>query len=145
VGRIFNVFPLSAILNCFRSDKIMFKSQLVMCFAGLRGAIAFALAINFTTNDTSLYNTIVASTLIVVFFTTAVFGGGTLPLMKLLKITAADLANSTAAVDQPEAPFQQPMMVKRVWGVGRALLDDVRCCAVFCFGKLTCMGADGHL
>lgn len=42
-ARIFNIFPLSYMANWGRNQVIPFKMQVVMWFAGLRGAIAFAL------------------------------------------------------------------------------------------------------
>ena len=46
VGRAINIFPISVVVNKFREHKIDFKKQFVMWFSGLRGAIAFALAIH---------------------------------------------------------------------------------------------------
>lgn len=43
LGRVANIFPLSFIANWGRKEKIPLKMQVVMWFAGLRGAIAFAL------------------------------------------------------------------------------------------------------
>lgn len=43
IGRVANIFPLSYLANFGRKQKIPFKMQVVMWFAGLRGAIAFAL------------------------------------------------------------------------------------------------------
>lgn len=43
LGRVANIFPLSFFANCFRKKKIPLNMQVVMWFAGLRGAIAFAL------------------------------------------------------------------------------------------------------
>lgn len=43
VARLFNIFPLSYIANWGRKETIPLKMQVVMWFAGLRGAIAFAL------------------------------------------------------------------------------------------------------
>lgn len=43
VARLFNIFPLSFIANWGRKETIPLKMQVVMWFAGLRGAIAFAL------------------------------------------------------------------------------------------------------
>jgi sodium/hydrogen exchanger 8 len=46
IGRAVNIFPLSFIANLCRerSNKITPKTQVVLWFAGLRGAIAFALS-----------------------------------------------------------------------------------------------------
>lgn len=43
LARMFNIFPLSYIANWGRKETIPFKMQVVMWFAGLRGAICFAL------------------------------------------------------------------------------------------------------
>jgi sodium/hydrogen exchanger-like protein 6/7 len=48
VGRFLNIYPLSAALNCGRKNKISASLQHMMMFSGLRGAIAFALAIRNT-------------------------------------------------------------------------------------------------
>jgi NhaP-type Na+/H+ or K+/H+ antiporter len=45
IGRVLNIVPLSLIVNQFRTSKISFTMQFVLWFAGLRGIIAFALAV----------------------------------------------------------------------------------------------------
>lgn len=88
-GRAFNVFPLSMVVNRFRETKIKMRNQIVMWFSGLRGAIAFALALNL---DNSVFSEdarrlLVTTTLVIVLFTVLILGGSTLPLVKLLKAT----------------------------------------------------------
>jgi NhaP-type Na+/H+ or K+/H+ antiporter len=48
VGRALHIYPLSAGLNCGRKNKISANLQHMMMFSGLRGAIAFSLAIRNT-------------------------------------------------------------------------------------------------
>ena len=43
LSRVFNIYPLSFLANLFRTRAIPLKMQSVMWFAGLRGAISFAL------------------------------------------------------------------------------------------------------
>ena len=76
VGRFFNIFPLSYLANTCRSgsEKIPIKMQCVLWFAGLRGAIAFALAANMPGNHNDVYAT---ATLFICIFTTVVCGGVT--------------------------------------------------------------------
>jgi len=76
VGRFFNIFPLSWLANKGRpNDKqVPVKMQLVLWFAGLRGAIAYALAENMPGPNKEVYAT---TTLIICMFTTFVLGGTT--------------------------------------------------------------------
>eukprot|EP00002_Diphylleia_rotans_P012398 TRINITY_DN2424_c0_g1_i2.p1 TRINITY_DN2424_c0_g1~~TRINITY_DN2424_c0_g1_i2.p1 ORF type:complete len:152 (-),score=31.43 TRINITY_DN2424_c0_g1_i2:457-912(-) len=83
LGRFLNIFPIAAVINRFRKNDISLKNQIVMWFAGLRGAIAFALALYLETDNEKI---IVTSTLFTVLFTTIVFGVGTAPLVKFLKL-----------------------------------------------------------
>ncbi|KAI5615988.1 sodium/hydrogen exchanger 7 isoform X1 [Silurus asotus] len=84
IGRASNIYPLSFLLNLGRRHKIGANFQHMMMFAGLRGAMAFALAIR----DTATYarQTMFTTTLLIVFFTVWVFGGGTTPMLSWLHI-----------------------------------------------------------
>jgi hypothetical protein len=77
IGRIMNIFPLSFLSNLCRrrsSNPITWPMQFVLCFAGLRGAIAFALAMNMPGPNAETYTTV---TLIICSVTTVVCGGFT--------------------------------------------------------------------
>uniref|UniRef100_A0AAY4EF64 Sodium/hydrogen exchanger n=1 Tax=Denticeps clupeoides TaxID=299321 RepID=A0AAY4EF64_9TELE len=84
IGRASNIYPLSFLLNLGRRHKISGNFQHMMMFAGLRGAMAFALAIR----DTATYarQMMFTTTLLIVFFTVWVFGGGTTPMLSWLHI-----------------------------------------------------------
>uniref|UniRef100_A0A3P8TR08 Sodium/hydrogen exchanger n=1 Tax=Amphiprion percula TaxID=161767 RepID=A0A3P8TR08_AMPPE len=84
IGRALNIYPLSFLLNLGRRHKIKGNFQHMMMFAGLRGAMAFALAIR----DTATYarQMMFTTTLLIVFFTVWVFGGGTTPMLSWLHI-----------------------------------------------------------
>jgi sodium/hydrogen exchanger 8 len=73
VGRLFNIFPLSWIANLCRTgrNRITGQMQCVLWFAGLRGAIAFALAMNMPGPNREVYAT---ATLSICIFTTVVNG-----------------------------------------------------------------------
>ncbi|KAK2823052.1 hypothetical protein Q7C36_019652 [Tachysurus vachellii] len=84
LGRVANIYPLSFLLNLGRANPISSRFQHVMMFAGLRGAMTFALSIR----DTSTYarKMMFSTTLIIVFFTVWVCGGGTTPMLTLMNI-----------------------------------------------------------
>jgi len=85
LGRALNIFPLALIANCGRKRKIPFRMQIMMWFSGLRGAIAFALAITIP-STTAGQPFIVTTTLFIVFFTTLLCGGTTERALTILKI-----------------------------------------------------------
>ncbi|KAJ3587879.1 hypothetical protein NHX12_011474 [Muraenolepis orangiensis] len=79
IGRAINIYPLSLLLNLGRRNKIHSNFQHMMMFAGLRGAMTFALSIR----DTATYarQMMFTTTLLVVFFTVWVCGGGTTQML----------------------------------------------------------------
>lgn len=88
LARFLNIFPLSYIANCCRNRKnrITYKTQYVLWFTGLRGAIAFALSTNMPGPNSDVYAT---ATLTVCIFTTVVCGGFTNTIL-----TKFDMKNS---------------------------------------------------
>jgi sodium/hydrogen exchanger 8 len=85
VARACNIFPLCWLLNQFRSrrDRISLRYQIVLWYAGLRGAIAFGLSLDFPTASRPY---VVSTTIFVVLFTTVVVGSGTAPLLRALRL-----------------------------------------------------------
>ena len=84
IGRILNVYPLTLILNCGRIRKISCKHQNMMAFAGLRGAIAFSLAIRNTVSVPR--QMMLTATLSIVLVSVILFGGLTYPFAKLIDL-----------------------------------------------------------
>ncbi|XP_073676396.1 sodium/hydrogen exchanger 6a [Garra rufa] len=84
LGRAANIYPLSFLLNLGRRKKISSNFQHMMMFAGLRGAMTFALSIR----DTATYarQMMFSTTLLVVFFTVWICGGGTTQMLSCQKI-----------------------------------------------------------
>ncbi|KAK0148911.1 Sodium/hydrogen exchanger 6 [Merluccius polli] len=95
IGRAANIYPLSFLLNLGRRNKIRSNFQHMMMFAGLRGAMTFALSIR----DTATYarQMMFSTTLLVVFFTVWICGGGTTQMLSCQRIRVgvdADQDNS---------------------------------------------------
>lgn len=74
IGRALNIFPLSALANLGRHKKISFKMQIVMWFAGLRGAISFALALGMESPIPGAAR-FITTTMVIVVITTLGLGG----------------------------------------------------------------------
>uniref|UniRef100_A0A4W4DNY1 Sodium/hydrogen exchanger n=1 Tax=Electrophorus electricus TaxID=8005 RepID=A0A4W4DNY1_ELEEL len=98
IGRASNIYPLSFLLNLGRRHKIGRNFQHMMMFAGLRGAMAFALAIR----DTATYarQMMFTTTLLIVFFTVWVFGGGTTPMLSWLHIRSGKTSDENDGSQQ---------------------------------------------
>ncbi|NXK60038.1 SL9A9 protein, partial [Sylvietta virens] len=84
VARASNIYPLSFLLNLGRKQRIPRNFQHMMMFSGLRGAIAFALAIRDTGSQPK--QMMFSTALLMVFFTVWVLGGGTTPMLTWLQI-----------------------------------------------------------
>uniref|UniRef100_A0A8C9GC57 Cation/H+ exchanger transmembrane domain-containing protein n=1 Tax=Piliocolobus tephrosceles TaxID=591936 RepID=A0A8C9GC57_9PRIM len=84
LGRAAHINPLSLFLNLGRRHKIGWNFQHVMMFSGLRGAMAFALAIR----DMASYarHMMFTTTPFIVFFTIWIIGEGTTPMLSWLNI-----------------------------------------------------------
>jgi len=83
IARALNIVPLSFIANIRRKVKVGWKMQVMLWFAGLRGAIAFALSMNI--QDASK-GVIVTTTLFIVLFTTLLLGSLTAHLLVKLDL-----------------------------------------------------------
>jgi len=83
-GRGLNIGLLSLLANRFRQTKITPQQQFIMWFSGLRGAIAFALALHLPF-DEETKKVLVSTTLVIVLFTIVFMGGATNPMIKLVQ------------------------------------------------------------
>ncbi|XVF31286.1 hypothetical protein REPUB_Repub16aG0132800 [Reevesia pubescens] len=105
VGRAAFVYPLANFINCIRrrdSSKIEFRQQFIMWWAGLlRGAVTIALSYNqfSSSEDTETEDSalMITSTIIVVLFSTVVFGSITKPLIEavLLRNAKPNISDTT--------------------------------------------------
>ncbi|KAL3044641.1 hypothetical protein OYC64_013017 [Pagothenia borchgrevinki] len=118
IGRAANIYPLSLLLNLGRRNKIRSNFQHMMMFAGLRGAMTFALSIR----DTATYarQMMFTTTLLVVFFTVWICGGGTTQMLSCQHIRVgvdSDLDNSSSITDGSErrSTKQESAWLFRKW------------------------------
>uniref|UniRef100_A0A669C7N2 Sodium/hydrogen exchanger n=1 Tax=Oreochromis niloticus TaxID=8128 RepID=A0A669C7N2_ORENI len=106
LGRAANIYPLSFLLNLGRKNKIGYNFQHVMMFAGLRGAMTFALSIR----DTATYarQMMFSTTLLIVFFTVWICGGGTTPMLSFMRWNSGALDGSQRRSTKHESawPFR---------------------------------------
>jgi len=95
LGRFLNIYPLSAILNLGRTVRISGRIQHMMMFSGLRGAIAFALAIRNTVSEGR--QIILSTTLLIVIVTVIVNGGSTNAVLNWLGVPTGVLEDQAEA------------------------------------------------
>ncbi|KAF7667346.1 hypothetical protein LDENG_00065270 [Lucifuga dentata] len=79
-----NIYPLSYLLNLARATKIPLTIQHFMGFAGLRGVVAFSLAIRDT--STEVRRTILTTALLLVAFTILVLGAAAHSVLRWLGV-----------------------------------------------------------
>uniref|UniRef100_A0A8D0APY7 Sodium/hydrogen exchanger n=1 Tax=Sander lucioperca TaxID=283035 RepID=A0A8D0APY7_SANLU len=104
LGRAANIYPLSFLLNLGRKNKIGYNFQHVMMFAGLRGAMTFALSIR----DTATYarQMMFSTTLLIVFFTVWICGGGTTPMLTFMSHSMLDGSQRRNTKHESAWPFR---------------------------------------
>lgn len=84
MSRAANIFPLSFLVNKCIHNKISMKNQIIMWFSGMRGAVAFALALHMNVENIENKQMLLTSTLFVVLFSIVFLGSSALPLIKIL-------------------------------------------------------------
>uniref|UniRef100_A0A672U3Z6 Sodium/hydrogen exchanger n=1 Tax=Strigops habroptila TaxID=2489341 RepID=A0A672U3Z6_STRHB len=122
VARACNIYPLTFLLNLGRKQKIPRNFQHMMMFSGLRGAIAFALAIRDTESQPK--QMMFTTALLIVVFTVWVFGGGTTPMLTWLQIRVgvdpdedlkAEAASQTASNLDKNTTKAESAWLFRIW------------------------------
>lgn len=104
VGRAVNIVSCTAFLNMFRVNKISTGYQFFMWFSGLRGAIAFALAID-SVQHFDGGDIILTLTLVYAVLTIILVGGGIAPLLVAVTDEKSELTDKFT-VTEPDTPFQ---------------------------------------
>ncbi|KAJ3669620.1 hypothetical protein LUZ60_011570 [Juncus effusus] len=131
-GRAAFVFPLSFISNLRKKrahEKITFKQQVLIWWAGLmRGAVSIALAYNkFTSSGHTQVSSnaiMITSTIIVVLFSTMVFGLLTKPLVLLLLPPKCQDATSSMISDISIASFHDPLLTSEI-EIGTGITSNI--------------------
>lgn len=139
IGRAVNVYPLAWIINLGRKPKMPWNFQHMLFFAGLRGAMSFALAIR---NTVSEARQIMLTCTSLIVITTVIFQGGAANfILKWLKIPisvedeneqltyqsvksdleSSDAHSPTAANELPQTSStssrkNEKALLARVWG-----------------------------
>ncbi|KAF0990110.1 hypothetical protein HZS_6401, partial [Henneguya salminicola] len=88
ISRAVTVYLLCFILNIKRRRKIKIEFQHIMFFAGLKGAISFALA--FEDTSTEIRQLMLTCTVVLVLITVLLFGGSIAKLVSYLKISCTN-------------------------------------------------------
>ncbi|XP_031335365.1 sodium/hydrogen exchanger 7 isoform X2 [Photinus pyralis] len=84
IGRATNIYPLSFLLNLGRKPKIPGNFQHMLFFAGLRGAMSFALAIRNTVSEAR--QAMLTTTSLIVIITVIIQGGAAMNLLRWFQI-----------------------------------------------------------
>lgn len=97
IGRILNIVPLLSLYNlCAAPErKVSYKHMIVMIHAGLRGAIAFALALKFPSQH---IHVVINTTMWVILFTIFVMGGSCVSMLQAMDVTMGVDSNDVSGV-----------------------------------------------
>uniref|UniRef100_A0A5B6Z7S2 Putative nhx1 antiporter isoform X1 n=1 Tax=Davidia involucrata TaxID=16924 RepID=A0A5B6Z7S2_DAVIN len=133
VGRAAFVFPLSFLSNLTKkskSDKIEFKQQITIWWAGLmRGAVSMALAYNQFTRSGHTQQPVnavmITSTITVVLFSTVVFGLMTKPLVRFLLPPSKHVSTMMSSYPSSPKSFTLPLLCS-----GQASEADIGSCNI---------------
>ncbi|CAI7933569.1 unnamed protein product, partial [Closterium sp. NIES-54] len=104
IARVFNIYPLAYIVNAFRQkqSRIPMNHQHALWFSGLRGAMAFALALQCITDLPDEYGRVIlTSTLLTIAFTVLFIGGATSHMLSWLKIECSGARSEHDDQDSP--------------------------------------------
>ncbi|XP_045593385.1 sodium/hydrogen exchanger 7 isoform X4 [Procambarus clarkii] len=115
-GRFLNIYPLSCLLNIGRRPKIPVKFMNMLFFSGLRGAIAFALAIRNTSSDAR--KSILTTTSLIVIVTVILCGGLTTQVLSWLGIPVDVEDDETHHLNQFQPIRNDYKSIEGSWGAG---------------------------
>ncbi|CBY21052.1 unnamed protein product [Oikopleura dioica] len=157
LGRFLNVYPLSGVVNLIRRRSqrapINIKFQHMIMFSGLRGAVAFALALRETKSGgdvSEAQQMMFSTTLLIVFVTVLLLGGATSSMLNYLQIPVGvdDNYESFASENQNKAwrswyKFDSQILKPTLTNSGPPLTAT---CPSFCHKLAYCLTSpDAHI
>ena len=97
VGRFLSVFLLTLVSNVWfrKNEPISWVDQIVVSFAGLRGAIAWSLVNMLDSKKVASLPMFKTTTLFIILFTVFVFGISSTPLIRMLRVKRQDPEDKT--------------------------------------------------
>jgi solute carrier family 9 (sodium/hydrogen exchanger), member 3 len=98
IYRAVGIFMFTSIANRWRLVKLSFTDMLIMSYGGIRGAVAFALALILDESRIKMKQEFVTATVAVVFFTVFIQGTTMEPLIKYFKIKRKQIEEPTMSV-----------------------------------------------
>ncbi|XP_052747006.1 sodium/hydrogen exchanger 7 isoform X4 [Bicyclus anynana] len=117
LGRAVNIYPLSFLLNLGRKPPIPMNFQHMLFFAGLRGAMSFALAIRNTVSEAR--QAMLTTTSLIVIATVVLQGGAATHALAYLRIPTGQGQNDeNEALPYRDVRSNGRMVVK--WGKGES-------------------------
>ncbi|KAG2361015.1 Sodium/hydrogen exchanger family-domain-containing protein [Suillus spraguei] len=122
------VFPLSEAINFFtryargqRTEELPHSYQMMLFWAGLRGAVGVALAAGFKGDNAETLRTTV---LVVVVLTVFVFGGTTARMLEILGIRTGVEDEAASSSDEDAPPGRNAWQNRRHSGAWNRYIDD---------------------
>jgi len=107
IARAANIFPIAWLVNYFRvKNKIPKNQQIMLWFAGLRGAIAMALSLDVPIDATR--PVIFTTTLVIVLFTVLLMGGSTPTILAKLQIPMGGHGGEAPGGEDPAEVAARP-------------------------------------
>ena len=124
IGRV-HVFPILGLANRRREKKIEGRIQFMTWYAGLRGAIAFTLAL-LLPETIATRSTIITTTFVIVLATTVIIGASTVPVLRSLKIKINDdPSKDPPSEDLPRLSSKSLSLAERFENFDRDVLHRV--------------------
>uniref|UniRef100_A0AAV2K0E1 Sodium/hydrogen exchanger n=1 Tax=Knipowitschia caucasica TaxID=637954 RepID=A0AAV2K0E1_KNICA len=111
VYRIIGVFFLTWIQNKFRLVPLDFSDRVIMSYGGLRGAVAYGLAVILDEHKIKERPLMIGTTLIVVYFTVILQGITMKPLVTWLKVKRASSDSEVTVIEKVQNKVFEHMLV----------------------------------